>query len=460
MKKLNYYYLSLALAVSASCSVNAQNFISVDKSKAGQQISISPDQVLEVRLPMTPSNGYAWYLKNSNNDNVQELGALQQVGDWTFVSDHPEQPIGASGYQIIRYIAKNSGSANLHFELIRPWTKEAALDAYEIHAVSAGSYTGSYKAPEQPKTEEYVPSAHKSLALPAAFSWFDQGKMTPVKNQGSCGSCWAFASCGVFESMIKAHDNVTRDLSEQWLINCTSGSNCSDGWFPVGMFEAGAVYEADVKYTGKDGTCAATYTRHEKSTSSKEIGETPSTDEIKAAIHTYGPVWVGVNAGSNFSAYAGGVFSKTDAGECNHAVVLCGWDDATSTWVLRNSWGTSWGENQGYMRIKYGTSKIGTKATYIVYGTPTGIDESQAASATTVYPNPIVDGKLTVNLNQFENNQTITITVNDIQGKVVFKQEEKQNAKVEIDADAFSKGMYFVNISSQSKTANYKVVKQ
>jgi inhibitor of cysteine peptidase len=464
MKKRTHFYLSLAFVAAAAFSMNAQNFISVDKSKAGQQITIAPDQVLEVRLPMAPSNGYAWYLKNSNNENIQGLGALQQVGDWTFVSDHPEQPIGASGYQIIRYIAKASGSANLHFELIRPWTQEKALDAYDIEAVSAGAYTGDYKAPEQTKVEDKVEvniSANKSAALPASFSWLDKKMMTPVKNQGSCGSCWAFASCGVFESMIKAHDNVTRDLSEQWLINCTSGSNCSDGWFPVNMFEQGAVYEADVPYKGKDGTCASSYTRHEKSTSSKEIAEIPTTEQIKTAIYTYGPVWVGVNAGSNFSSYSSGIFSKTDAGECNHAVVLCGWDDANGYWILRNSWGTSWGENQGYMRIKYGTSKIGTKATYIVYGTTTSIDGDQiAAQQTAVYPNPIVDGKLTVNLNQFENNQPITITIHDIQGKVVYKQEEKQNFKIEIDAETFSKGMYFVNVSSQSKTANYKVVKE
>jgi predicted secreted protein len=460
MKKLNYFYLSLTLVVCAVLGMNAQNFISVDKGQAGKQISISPDQVLEVRLPMTPSNGYAWYLKNSNNENVQELGALQQVGDWTFVSDNPAQPIGASGYQVIRYIAKSAGSANLHFELIQPWTKEAALDAYEISAVSTGAYAGSYKAPEPPKTEEYVPSAHKSSALPAAFSWLDQGKLTVVKNQGQCGSCWAFAACGSFESVLKIKDGTTRDIAEQWLVNCTSGSSCAGGWCPDNMFKTyGAVYESDAKYTGKDGTCGS-YTYHEKITSSKQIATNPTVDQIKQAIQTYGPVWIAVCVGSNFNAYKSGVMSKTDAGDVNHAVVLCGWDDATGSWILRNSWGTSWGENQGYMRIKYGTSQVGYNATYIVYGSVTGIDEDKALDETTVYPNPVVDGKLTVDLNKFENNQTITITINDIQGKVVYKQEEKQNAKVEIDADAFSKGMYFVNVSSQNKTANYKIVKQ
>jgi predicted secreted protein len=461
MKKLNYFYLSLALVVCAVFSVNAQNFISVDKGQAGKQISISQDQVLEVRLPMTPSNGYAWYLKNANNENVQESGALQQVGDWTFVSDHPEQPIGASGYQVIRYIGKASGAANLHFELIQPWTQEKALDTYDIEAVAAGSYRGNYKAPEQTPVEEYVPAAHKAAGLPAAFSWLDLGKMTPAKNQGQCGSCWAFAACGSFESVIKNKDGVTRDLAEQWLVNCTSGSTCSGGWCPDNMFKTyGAVYETDAPYKAANGTCG-TYKYHEKITGYKQIATNPTVDQIKQAIQTYGPVWACICAGSNFDAYKTGVMSKTDAGSVNHAIVLCGWDDATQSWILRNSWGTSWGENQGYMRIKYGTSQVGYNATYIQYGSVTGIDEDKVADqATAVYPNPIVDGKLTINLSQFESNQTITVTIVDIQGKVVYKQDEKQNSKIEIDADAFSKGMYFVNLSSQSKTANYKVTKQ
>jgi C1A family cysteine protease len=299
------------------------------------------------------------------------------------------------------------------------------------------------------------------LGLPAAFSWLAQGKMTPAKNQGSCGSCWAFAACGSFEAVIKIKDNVTRDLAEQWLVNCTSGSSCSGGWCPDNMFKKyGAVYEKDAPYKAANGTCG-TYTYHEKATNYKQIATNPTVDQIKQAIYTYGPVWVCIAAGSNFSGYKSGVLAKGDAGSVNHAVVLCGWDDATGSWVLRNSWGTGWGENQGYMRIKYGLSLVGYNATYIQYGSVTGIDDEAAAEqVVSVYPNPIVDGKLTVDLNQFESNQAIIITINDIQGKVVFKQEERQNTKVEIDAEAFSKGMYFVNVSSQSKTANYKIVKQ
>ncbi|HSH66027.1 MAG TPA: C1 family peptidase, partial [Bacteroidia bacterium] len=210
-----------------------------------------------------------------------------------------------------------------------------------------------------------------------------------------------------------------------------------------------------------DGTCAGSYNYHEKILSYKEIATQPSVDQIKDAIYKYGPLWVAVCVGSNFNAYKSGVLSKTDAGDVNHAVVLCGWDDATQSWVMRNSWGTSWGENQGYMRIKYGTSKIGYKATYMIYkDATTGIDEAPVSSAATVYPNPIVNGKLSVNLANFENNQAITITIHDVQGKIVYQQQEKQNGKVDIDAQAFSNGMYFVNVSSANRTENYKVAKQ
>jgi hypothetical protein len=91
-------------------------------------------------------------------------------------------------------------------------------------------------------------------------------------------------------------------------------------------------------------------------------------DAIKNAIYNYGPVAAAVCVDRYFQAYTGGIF--TDPVPCrqvNHAIVLVGWDDAGGYWILRNSWGTSWGE-QGYMRIAYGTSQVGYAANYVVYG--------------------------------------------------------------------------------------------
>lgn len=456
MKKTNYFYLALILIAFSFSNALAQGFIKIDETKAGQQITVEPDQVLEVQLPINASSGYSWNLTNGNQ-------VIEQIGDWEFVSDRPDQPIGASGKQIIRFISKSAGVANLNFAYAQSWSTEAPLQQYNVSVKSAGAYTGNYKAPvaEEVKSQDDG-STNRPSALPAAFSWLGQKMMTPVKNQGSCGSCWAFAACGQFEANIKRFDNVTRDLSEQWLVNCDQ-SGCDGGWCPNNMFKKnGAVYEADVPYKGKDATCATSYTYHEKILSYKEIATQPTVDQIKDAIYKYGPVWVAVCVGSNFNAYKTGVLTKTDAGQVNHAVVLCGWDDATSSWVLRNSWGTSWGENSGYMRIKYGMCNVGYRATYMIYKDPTtGIDdENEAADMATVYPNPIADGKFTINLSHFGSNEAINITIQDAQGKVVFKQQEKQNAKVEVNAEAFAKGLYFVNLSSETRTENHKIAKQ
>ena len=461
MKKTNYFYLVFVLVAFSFLNVKGQNFVSVDQSQSGHAISLASDQVLEIRLPVTPSNGFAWYLKDANNNITQHAGVIEQIGDWEFVSDHPEQPVGASGTQIIRFVSNGTGKADLNFSLVRPSSNEALAGQYNVSVSAEAAYNGTYKAPVQEAVISEDNSLHKTNVLPTSFSWAAQQKCSPVKNQGSCGSCWAFAACGVFESDILRFDGVTRNLSEQWFVNC-SQYDCDGGWCPADMFKSkGAVYETDEPYKAANGTCKNSYTYHEKILGYKEIGTQPTTDQIKNAIYTYGPVWVCVNAGSNFNAYNGGVLSKTDAGDINHAVVLVGWDDNYSCWVMRNSWGSSWGES-GYMRIKYGISKIGYKATYFVYKDPTtGIETNEVnSSSTTVYPNPIVDGRFTVNLNHFSNNETIVVTVVDVQGRTVSKQEVKQNTSLEVDAASFSPGMYFVNIASSSKVENHKIIKE
>ena len=94
-------------------------------------------------------------------------------------------------------------------------------------------------------------------------------------------------------------------------------------------------------------------------------------DEIKRAIMDYGPIAVGIRVGNAFLAYTGGIFNLDETGEVNHAVALVGWDDnqgERGVWILRNSWGTGWGE-AGYMHIEYGTSQVGYAANYIVFTT-------------------------------------------------------------------------------------------
>jgi len=218
--------------------------------------------------------------------------------------------------------------------------------------------------------------------LPAYFDWRDLVDLPPVKNQGGCGSCWAFGSIGPLECAIKIKDDVTVDLSEQWLINCNrEGWGCGGGWWAHDYHQwktddcggVGAVFEADLPYTAQDDPCECPYEHHYLIDSWAYVGSggsIPDIDAMKQAIMDYGPISVAVIANSAMQAYDGGVFNACATGDVNHGVVLVGWDDNQGTngvWFMRNSWGTGWGEDNGYIRIEYNCSSIGYGASFIEY---------------------------------------------------------------------------------------------
>lgn len=228
--------------------------------------------------------------------------------------------------------------------------------------------------------------------LPVSFDWRTVGGCPAVRDQGGCGSCWAFATVGPLECGIKIKDGVEVDLSEQWLLSCNlDGSNCTGGWFAHDYHQwkqdscggTGAVLEADFPYVGGGVACNCPYPHRYWLESWSYIGgssEIPSTDAIKQAIVKYGPVSVAICNTAAFQSYGGGVFNACSNGSVNHAVVLVGWDDNQGTqgvWFLRNSWGTDWGEG-GYGRIEYGCSSVGYGACYVNYP---GSDPLQALPA-------------------------------------------------------------------------------
>ncbi len=219
-------------------------------------------------------------------------------------------------------------------------------------------------------------------SLPATFNWCDSGACTPVKNQGSCGSCWAFGTVGPLELNIKLKDGVTVDLSEQWLVSCnTDGWGCDGGWWAHDYHQwktdpcggTGAVLENYFPYMASDLPCNCPYPHDYFIDGWAFIGSQSGVApvaSIKQAMLDHGPVSVAVYANSAMQAYSGGIFNGCGSGEVNHAVTLVGWDDTQGTsgvWIMRNSWGPGWGED-GYIRIPYNCSSIGYAACYIEYG--------------------------------------------------------------------------------------------
>lgn len=186
----------------------------------------------------------------------------------------------------------------------------------------------------------------------AAFTWQGKGVITPVKNQGSCGSCWAFSTTGTVEGYWAINKGSLPSLSEQQLVDCVGIAygclGCNGGqmggalkWIKAN----GVTTEAAYGYTGKDGTCRT-------KTGAYKIGSVKASagcSSLTADIQTQ-PTSVAVDA-TNWSLYRSGTFSNC-AKNLNHGVLAVGYDDS-GNWIVKNSWGTSWGQ-QGYITLKTG----------------------------------------------------------------------------------------------------------
>lgn len=262
------------------------------------------------------------------------------------------------------------------------WTFK--VDESEITKAPRSALCGLVEPDGWKKAARFMPMPQTLAALPASFDWRSQGAgLPPIRNQGNCGSCWAFASVGALECAIQVKGGGSRNLSEQWLVSCNrSGWGCGGGWFAhdyhvlnAGLTDRhgqnGAPYETDFSYQSTDASCGGPYPHRYWIRDWSYIGSqsgTPSVDQIKQAILTYGPVACAIYVGDAFQAYSGGIYNFNDARTINHAVVLVGWNDNNGEgyWILRNSWGTGWGEG-GYMRIRYGCNNVGYAASYVVF---------------------------------------------------------------------------------------------
>jgi hypothetical protein len=203
--------------------------------------------------------------------------------------------------------------------------------------------------------------------LPDEFDWRAKVQLSPIENQGSCGSCWAFSTAATFQD-VKRIFGEKDDLSEQYLLSCANPAewSCNGGFFAhdAHMSPRGAVSAAEYPYTGTDSTCRTDVNYQWRLSSWAYVSENPTVDQIKSTIYKYGPVSVGVAADNAFSSYSGGIFQGSGSTQLNHAVNIVGW--GKGYWIMRNSWGASWGEG-GYMRIKWGANGIGAWLNYVVY---------------------------------------------------------------------------------------------
>lgn len=373
MKKgLWVVFLVFALSLTATAAPK-KKFLSDGDADSTTTLDQSTVAVIELRS--NPSTGYGWRAKEPYGSGIQILGS-------EFESSQPGLK-GAWGKEKIYVVGASKGNSRLVMQYRRA-SSDSVIDTLGFNFKTENQFTESFTMPSNdvPTDTTLLQSSTSAdlLGLPTSFNWCDQGGCTPVKDQGYCGSCWAFSTTAPLESLILLNDGVSTDLSEQYLISCNSdGWGCNGGfwahdyheWKAVsGELEAGAVLESVFPYEDADVSCNPPHDKAYQITSWEYVcGDsycTPTTDQLKQAIYDHGPLTVAVCVNGAFQSYSDGVFTGPSCSSLNHGVVLVGWDDADNCWIMRNSWGTAWGEN-GYMRIQYGVSGIGSEACYVEY---------------------------------------------------------------------------------------------
>ncbi|KAF5224489.1 cysteine peptidase [Trypanosoma cruzi] len=211
-----------------------------------------------------------------------------------------------------------------------------------------------------------VPVDVEVVGAPAAKDWRKEGAVTAVKNQGLCGSCWAFAAIGNVESQWFLAGNPLTRLSEQMLVSCDDTNFGCGGGSSLKAFKwivdrnNGAVYTEEsypyhscigIKLPCKDSD------RTVGATISGYITIPRDEEGIAAVLSIKGPLAVAVDA-TSWMSYTGGVLTSCVSKRLNHAVLLVGYNDSAAVpyWIIKNSWTTHWGE-EGYIRIAKGSNQ-------------------------------------------------------------------------------------------------------
>ncbi len=213
-------------------------------------------------------------------------------------------------------------------------------------------------------TATSTPSVGTTGTLPATFDWRNYNGydyVTPVKDQGNCGSCWAFSTTAALESNVLITKGAFSNLSEQILVSCSGAGSCSGGYIDKAsnyFINTGIPDENFYPYTATNGSCANAITGWQNYTD--QISNwywvsvsSPTVDTLKTWLNNYGPLVTTMNVYTDFYYYSGGIYSYTTGSYVGgHGVLLVGYDDTNQYFIVKNSWGTGWGES-GYFRIAY-----------------------------------------------------------------------------------------------------------
>jgi C1A family cysteine protease len=250
----------------------------------------------------------------------------------------------------------------------------------------------SFSVPEGTPVLSTALAAGGPKTPPAALNYNTYSYVTPIRDQGNCGSCWAFAATAALESQYLMSPSVngvgwsTLNLSEQILLSCSNAGNCEVGGWPdlASQFiqSTGLPLASCFLYTATDNSCSnASCPYWQNDTYSIKGWEwvattAPTAAALESALNTYGPLVTTMNVYSDFFYYSGGVYSYTPGSsyEGGHAIEIIGYDHNNQYFIVKNSWGNDFGVSvpgsvttTGFFLIAY--SQI-AQMTNVQYGGP------------------------------------------------------------------------------------------
>lgn len=243
--------------------------------------------------------------------------------------------------------------------------KFADMTNYEFRSLYAGSKVNHHRRFRGERLGNSTFMYENVNSVPLSVDWRKKGAVTPVKDQGQCGSCWAFSTVVAVEGINYLKTNKLVSLSEQELVDCDTEQNqgCNGGLMDAAFDfiknKGGLTTGAKYPYRAEAGNCDVTMASAPV-VAIDGYEDVPANDEnalMKAAANQ--PISVAIDAGGyDFQFYSEGVFSGDCGTDLDHGVAVVGYGttlDGTKYWIVKNSWGAEWGE-RGYIRMKRGIS--------------------------------------------------------------------------------------------------------